>query len=157
MSPLKLAVSRGRGMFATVKGQGVSLWHKGDRALPPMFVMNEFSFEVDLGTLFQPLKVVHSVSIDRMEINVPPKDARPKIDSDEGHGQTNVFIEEVIITNSVLRILPKEDDKAPLQFDLHRIRLESARLAENLPESSQRCGGRAPRPRCSSRPVASRL
>src|SRR5205823_9316239 len=36
------------------------------------------------------------------------------------------IIEEVLITNSVLRIIPKEADKTPLEFDLHRVRLESA-------------------------------
>src|SRR6185295_4671741 len=109
-----------------------SLRHKGNRDVPPMFVMKRFSFEVDLGTLFTPRKVVHNVTIDGMEINIPPKGQRPDLDpdkdkKDEGdHPKTGVLIEEVMITNSMLRILPKEDDKKPLEFDLHRIRLESA-------------------------------
>src|SRR5438132_10007325 len=62
-----------------------------------------------------------------MEINVPPKGSRPDFDSnDEDHSQTGVLIQDVLITNSILRILPEEDDKQPLQFDLHRIHLESA-------------------------------
>src|SRR5205823_6811277 len=36
------------------------------------------------------------------------------------------IIEEVLITNSVLRIIPKEADKTPLEFDLHRVKLQYA-------------------------------
>src|SRR5262249_56132695 len=39
---------------------------------------------------------------------------------------TGVLIEGVLITNSRLMIFPREKDKAPLRFDLHRVHLESA-------------------------------
>jgi len=89
--------------------------------------MKKFSFVVDLGTLFDEQKIVHSVTLDGMEINVPPKEARPDLDAGDGDDEnTGVLIEEVLVTNSRLRILPKESDKRPLEFDLHRIRLQSA-------------------------------
>jgi hypothetical protein len=91
-----------------------------------MFVMKRFTFEVDLGTLFDTPKIVHAVTIDGMEINIPPKGQRPHFDSDEDHSHTGVLIEDVLITNSTLTILPKEKDKTPLQFDLHRVHLQSA-------------------------------
>jgi len=125
ISPLKLAWNRGRGTRAKASGEGLSLRHKGYHDRMPMFVMKTFSFEVDLGTLYETQKVVHSVRIDGMEINIPPTKERPTFDSDIDHN-TNVLIEEVLITNSFLRILPDDDDKAPLQFDLQRIRLQSA-------------------------------
>jgi hypothetical protein len=127
ISPLRLAISRGRGAFARVEGEGVALRHLGSRDVPPMFVMRSFVFVVDLGTLFDAQKTVHSVTIDGMEINVPPKGDRPDLDKDnDDHAKSGVIIEDVLITNSTLRILPKEKDKTPLQFDLHRVRLESA-------------------------------
>src|SRR5437870_4705433 len=115
MSPMKLILSRGHGSMGGVDGVGISLRHRGNRDVPPMFVMKTFAFEVDLGTLFSPQKIVHSVTIDGMEINVPPKGSRPEFDSDdEDHSQTGVLIENVLITNSTLRILPQETDKEPL-------------------------------------------
>ena len=72
LSSWQVLFKRGRGVFAGVEGDGVLLRHKGRRDLPPMFSMKEFSFEVDLGTLFDEMKVVHLVTIDGMEINVPP-------------------------------------------------------------------------------------
>src|SRR5262245_41635358 len=126
MSPLKLAMSRGHGIFARVEGEGISLRHHGNPDLPPMFVLKKFSFRVDLGSLFDPQKIVRSVAIDGMEINVPPKAKRHDLDSGEQNVDTGVIIEDVVITNSRLRILPKDEDKTPLEFDLHHIRLESA-------------------------------
>ena len=124
---LKLATSRGRGVFAYVEGQGISMRYRGSEDTRPMFRMKRFSFLVDLGTLFETQKIVHSVTIDGMEINVPPKGQRPRLDTDDSdHAKTSVLIEEVLISNSVLRIIPKEKGKKPLQFDLHRVKLESA-------------------------------
>jgi hypothetical protein len=126
---------RGHGMFARVEGDGVVLRHKGRRDVPPMFSMKEFRFDVELRTLLDPMKVVHLVTIDGMQINVPPKGQRPDLDSpadakgvvaqDDATNPTVLF-EEVIITNAALTILPKDGKKFPLHFDIHRLRLESA-------------------------------
>ncbi|PYS37284.1 MAG: hypothetical protein DMG14_21825, partial [Acidobacteria bacterium] len=51
-SPLRLLMTRGRGAVARVEAEGLLLRHKGRRDVPPMFAMKGFSFEVDLGTLF---------------------------------------------------------------------------------------------------------
>lgn len=128
LSSLQLLLSGGHGALAGVEGERILLRHKGRRDVPPMFVMKAFSFDVDLETLFNETKVVHRVTLDGMEINIPPKGERPKFDSgdDSGGSSANVLIEEVIITNSVLTILPRDSQKTPLRFDLHRVRLESA-------------------------------
>ena len=69
--PLQLLLSRGRGAIARVEGEGLQLRHNGRRDVPPMFSMTDFSFEVDLGTLFDTPKIVHLVTLDGMEINIP--------------------------------------------------------------------------------------
>jgi hypothetical protein len=133
-SPLQLLLTRGRGAVARVEGDGLLLRHKGRRDVPPMFAMKQFGFEVDLGTLFDTPKIVRSVTIDGMEINIPPKGQRPKLGGstpkeetapEDGSARTGVIIQEVLLTNSKLAILPAEQKKVPLQFDLHRVRLES--------------------------------
>jgi hypothetical protein len=135
LAPLQVLFKGGSGVFAGVEGDGVLLRHKGRRDLPPMFSMKEFSFEVDLGTLFDDLKVVHLVTIDGMEINVPPKGERPKLGSGEenveqGDGDVasapGILFEEVRFTNSALTILPKDSKKTPLHFDIHRLTLKAA-------------------------------
>jgi hypothetical protein len=127
ISPLKLAFRRGRGAFARVEGEGISLRHRKAPNAPPLFRMKSFAFDVDLGTLFDASKTVHAVTVDGMEINIPPKTERPDFDKGkDGGGHTGVVIEDVMITNSVLNILPKNPDKDPLEFDLHRVHLMSA-------------------------------
>ena len=81
ISPLRLMLTHGRGVLASVEGEGISLRHRGRRDVPPMFAMKKFSFAVDVGTLFDARKGVGLVVLDGMEITIPPKGERPDFDS----------------------------------------------------------------------------
>ena len=129
--------TRGRGMIATVEGDGVVLRHRGRRDLPPIFSMKDFRFDVDLGTVFDPVKVVHLVTIDGMQINVPPAGERPDLGSNDNatppagdaaaaEETSDVRLEQVVISNAGLTILPKDKKKIPLRFDIHRLQLSYA-------------------------------
>jgi len=130
-SPLRLLLTKGRGALARVEGEGISLRHKGRRDVPPMFVMKKFRFEVDVGTLFAIPKTVQSVWLEGVEISIPPKGERPKLsttsspEKDSG-SQTWVLIKDVTIHDAKLAILPKDREKAPLEFAIHDLRLSSA-------------------------------
>jgi hypothetical protein len=125
-SPLRLIMTRGRGIFVRVEGEGISLRHKGRHDLPPMFAMKKLSFEVDLRSLFDTPKTIPQVTLDGVEINIPPKGQRPEYESRQNSSSNlNVIIQEVFITDAKLTILPKEQGKVPLQFNMHRLRLES--------------------------------
>ncbi len=52
--------------------------HKGRTDVPPMFQLRHFSATVDLQTLFTAAKIVPLVTLDGMEINIPPKGSGPK-------------------------------------------------------------------------------
>ena len=136
-SLIETLLNRGHGLIATVEGDGVELRHKGRRDLPPMFAMKQFRFDVELRTLLDRTRVLHLVTIDGMQINVPPKGQRPDLGSGtgqdtpstqdaSGNTSSNVLLEEVIITNAGLTILPNNSKKFPLRFDIHRLRLQSA-------------------------------
>jgi hypothetical protein len=133
LSPLRLIGRDLKGAVARVEGKRVLLRHKGRRDIPPMFVMKEFAFEVDLGILFDSPKRVPMVSIAGMEITIPPKGDRPAFNNDDDGeredafaANTDVIFDEVVIKDSVLTILPRDPRKNPLKFDLHQIRFESA-------------------------------
>jgi len=123
-SRLKFVFSGRRGALARVEGEGLSLRHKGRHDVPPMFAIRTFSAEVDLGTLFNTPKTVRSVTIDGMTINVPPKDESTST-PEKRESSVDLLVQEVIVANSTLSILPKDQTKTPLRFDLHRVRLES--------------------------------
>ena len=87
--------------------------------------MKKFAFEVDLGTVFDDTKVVPLVTLEGMEITIPPKVERPEYDGRGNGPGPDVIVEEVIISNAMLTILPKDKKKTPLQFDIHRLHLAS--------------------------------
>ena len=79
MSAVQILLRHGRGAIVAVEGQDISMRFGGDRSRPPMFAIKKLFFTVDLEVLVAPKKSVNFVSIDGMEINVPPKDERPRL------------------------------------------------------------------------------
>jgi len=136
ISTLRLLLTGGRGSVAEVDGGGLFLRYLGRRDLPPMFAIKAFHFYVDLALLFGKNKTVPLVQLDGMEIYVPPKGERPVLTSSaQRQGQeaskqrstaSSVVIEEVLITDATLVILPRDQSRIPLSFDIRRLRLESA-------------------------------
>src|SRR5215471_17640120 len=126
-SAVKLLLNRGRGTMVRVEGDGVLLRHKGRHDVPPMFVMKNFTCEVDLATLFDTPKIVRSVTVSGMEINIPPTGQRPDLNryGDDSGINTEVIVQEAVITTSVLSIFPRENHQPPLRFELQHIKLES--------------------------------
>jgi hypothetical protein len=140
LSPVQVLFKGGRGVFVGVEADSVLLRHKVHRDLPPLFSMQKFSVEVELSTLFDDTTIVHLATMDGVKINVPPKAERTQLDSgaeennvaDEGDrgSAPSVLFTEVIISNAVVTILPKDRTKRPLRYDIHRLTLRSA--GENL-------------------------
>ena len=131
ISPLRVLLLRGRGALARVEGEGISLRHKNRQDVPPMLKIQKFSCNVDLGTLFNTPKIVPLVTLDGLEINVPPKGERPDLNGPhepepEPSSESPVVIEHVIVRNAKLAILPGDRTKAPLKFDIQSLQLNSA-------------------------------
>jgi hypothetical protein len=132
LSPMRLLAKDWHGAKARVEGERVVLRHKGRTDIPPLFRMKQFAFEIDLSILLESPKRIPLVTVDGMEITIPPKGERPDLDTkqeeeeDAAAEDTGVIFDKVIIKNSRLTILPKDRRKTPLQFALHDIRLESA-------------------------------
>ncbi len=129
--PLRLIRTGWRGNVARVEGTGLSLRHRGRKDIPPMFVLKRFDFEVDLGELRDNPKTVNRVTLDGLEIHIPPKGERPDFGSNQppaapDNPPSTVVIEQAFISNAVLVILPRDKSKVPLRFDIHDLHLESA-------------------------------
>jgi hypothetical protein len=136
LSPLKVIFNRGKGAMARVEAANVLLRHKGRRDIAPMFVMKRFRFDVDLSTVFDSPRRVQLVTIEGMEISIPPKGERPQMgkgkddrpeDRKTGGDSTvdDVIFDEVRINDSMLTILPRDSKKTPLHFSLHKVRLQT--------------------------------
>lgn len=135
----KILLTRGRGVITEVTGENIVMRHKGRRDIPPMFAIKNLKFSVDLGKVFDPAKSVALVELNGMEIQIPPKGERPDLGgkdeepkSDSSLKKSDVFIERVIINDSRLVILPRNKGRKPLDFQLHRVVLDSIQMQEAL-------------------------
>src|SRR5580658_10632563 len=124
MSVVQILLRHGRGAIVSVEGEGVSMRFGGDRSRPPMFAIKKLFFTVDLEVLVAPKKSVNFVSIDGMEINIPPRGDRPSLASSEKPSSEVVF-GNVQIKNVLLVLLPKDAGKPPLRFQIARLHLQS--------------------------------
>jgi hypothetical protein len=128
MSVIQILLRHGRGAIVAVEGQGISMRFGGDRSRPPMFAIKKLLFTVDLEVLVAPTKSVNFVSIDGMEINVPPRDERPSLrEHDGGDEKSNsgIVFQNVQIRDAVLTLLPSDASKPPLRFHIARLHLKS--------------------------------
>lgn len=141
-SPLKVLVNKGRGAQVRVEGTKIALRHKGRTDIPPMFAMDRFFFEVDLHTLWEKPARVRIIRLDGLAVTIPPKDERPSLAGGEPAaeveaeapgaediappGSPAVLIDEIIADGARLAMLPKDDTKAPLIFDIHQLKLTTA-------------------------------
>jgi hypothetical protein len=132
-SPIHLLLTGGRGTLARIDGSDLAIRRKNTSDASPVLVIRRFSFNMDLGSVFDSPKTVNQVVVEGMEIAIPPKgergparpisqDAADKLKSDT----VNVEIREIIAKDSKLVIMPKISGKPPLIFDIAYLRLESA-------------------------------
>ncbi|MDP8982258.1 MAG: AsmA-like C-terminal region-containing protein [Acidobacteriota bacterium] len=89
-----------------------------------MFVIRKVQFLVDLGTLSDERKTVEDVWIEGMQITIPPKGERPHVPV-ENNDRFHVIIKDVRIGDAQLVILPRDQGKAPLKFQIQHLTLRS--------------------------------
>ena len=124
MSTIQILLRHGRGAIVAVEADGLSMWFGGDRSRPPLFRIQKVRFTVDLGVLFEPKKSVNFVSVEGMEINIPPKGERQNLHGGE-ISNSNVIIQNVQIKDAALVLLPKDSGRKPLRFQIARLHLQS--------------------------------
>ena len=128
-------LTKGRGAIARVEGSGIVLRHRQSSNYPPLLTIRHFTFDADLGTLWGARKTVPRVSLEGVEIQVPPRGDRPRFGDGSKESprapadqsdQAGVMIEKVQIQELTLRLLPKDPAKVPLKFGIHHLNLQSA-------------------------------
>jgi hypothetical protein len=118
-----------------VTGERISLWHKHRHDRPPLVAMRKFTFEVELHSLWNRPVRATMVRLEGLRIAVPPKGPNaprakqnaPRT-SDGKHATPSVIIDTIIGDGAKLFILPKDPKKDPLEFDIRKLKLESAGL-----------------------------
>jgi len=132
-SPLRLLLTRGRGVAARVEGQGLSMRLKGRPDSVPLILIQKFRCDVSLDSLLHPPVVVSQVLVDGMRIEVPPRSERPHPTSSAGKEPGSppsasnplVTIGKLSIRQAVLVLQPRNPHKVALWFDIQSLQLES--------------------------------
>jgi len=117
-------------LIAVGDGLSISLPDRAEEGVPPFVTMKEFEVEVGLfGVLRDPIHV-KSLRMDELTIQIPPK----KNDGPEGKSEPppHFVVEDLVADGAILRIIPRNPEKDPLQFDLHQLRVRSAGLGEPM-------------------------
>lgn len=137
-SPLQVLLQRGRGAHAHVTGERIVLWHKHNHDRPPLIAMRQFTFQVELSQLWNSPVHATLVRLEGLHITVPPKgssgvdpkpaDPKPAAEptAEKTAPKTTVILDTIVADGTQLTILPKDPKKDPLEFDIRKLKLESA-------------------------------
>ncbi len=149
-SPLRLFLTRGRGVSARMEGQGLSLRLKGRPDTVPLFTIRNFSCDVDLESLLHPPVVVSQIFVDGMEIQIPPRGERPSSSPDiappsqQSASNPQVVIRRVSFQHAGLVLEPRNPRKFPLRFDIQSLQLESVESGAPMKYSASLTNARPP-------------
>jgi hypothetical protein len=122
VSRVHILLTGGRGTLARVEGTGLILHQKQMPGLPPILTLRHFTFDVDMGTVFDSPPSVDRIVLEGMVLTIPPKNERAPLQS----SSQNASIREVVAKDSRLVILPKTAGKEPLTFLIKDLHLQSA-------------------------------
>jgi hypothetical protein len=115
--------------------------------------MRKFTFEVELHSLWNRPVRATMVRLEGLRIAVPPKGPnapRAKQNapgtSDGKHATPSVIIDTIIGDGAKLFILPKDPKKDPLEFDIRKLKLESAGLGIAMRYTAELTNPKPPHP-----------
>ena len=112
----------------TLTGRDLVVRHRGRTDIPPLIVVS--SFTVDLEPMHLWSSTVEHVSVDGMEVHIPPKDdstgkrpiPRPHA-TQGGSGTSRLIVSKLTATNTRLIIIPKTSGKNPKVWDIHELEM----------------------------------
>ncbi len=131
LDALKVNVSwRGKDSIAHIDARGIELHLNALPDLPPVLAMHRLRFDVRLNELRQRKVVIREVRLEGLQVSAPPKGSKmtptpaPAPASESTGPKVDVSIGAIVADGSRLTILPRKEGKAPLVFEMHKLRLE---------------------------------
>lgn len=139
--PYKFLVSKGRGSRLNLVVKDVKVSQSGLEDLPPLLQWKTLKVVVDFPSMFEDTVNVKHVALTGFRFTVPPKGRRPSLkprdaapagapsgnQPDDGKKRPpRVILEEIVADGMNLTVLSSNPAKAPLEFDMRRLRLFGA-------------------------------
>ncbi len=107
---------------------GVTLYFQGRRDLPPLIAIKHITMRTSIVGLLRNTRRISYVHLEGLQISIPPREATA---GDGGRAKNAmkkfhmVRFGEILSENATLKILTTKPGKAPLEFDLQKLRLNS--------------------------------
>ncbi len=124
----------------SVRGEGLTLRHKGRSDIPPLLTIRAFTIGSSVRELWE--RRLDRVHLEGLAITVPPRRGadmpglRSNVRSSgttSSTGSRDVLIKELLTEDSLLTIMSKQEGKRPREFQLRRIRFEHFQFGAPTP------------------------
>ena len=113
-----------------VTGHNLALRYHGRKDIPPLIQIASFSLSSGYLELLRPVKHIPLLQLEKLQITIPPRDPAhkepPSKNSPLPSQLSKAVIDRVICQQAVIRILPRQAGKEPLDWDIHNLTLTSA-------------------------------
>jgi hypothetical protein len=108
-----------------VAGEELSLRIHNRNDLPPMFHIAKFSFNVGWSGIVNAPHHISGIYVENMTITIPPRGEKTEKPPASKKKFPEVTVDEIVINDTDLVIMPKKRGKVPLDFDIHDLVLKS--------------------------------
>jgi hypothetical protein len=111
-----------------VTGLGLAIRYHNRSDLPPMFRVQRFSFNLGVLGFLRAPRHIAGIYVENMIITLPPRgEKKAKTPDQERQHRTvpSVIVDEIVINDTDLVIIPRKPGKAPLDWDIHDLVLKS--------------------------------
>jgi hypothetical protein len=113
-----------------VTGKGLTLRYHGRTDVPPLLQIGNFSFTAGISDLLRPVKHIPYLQVQNMLLTIPPRGSRT-VQPKPGLVQKDSIVPDIVVDRIDcdefdIRILPKQPEKGPLDWDIHNLVLTSA-------------------------------
>ena len=107
---------------------------QGRQDLPPVIAMHKLNLSTSVSGLLHIPARIHSVTIEGLQLNIPPRTGARGAPGPGNFMQRSrrVRFDKIRADGTVLKILPRDPQKAPHEFDIGKLRLSSTGSAGAL-------------------------
>ncbi len=114
-----------------VTGRDLKLRWKRRTDIPPMVDIDEFRARLRWLDLIRPDWHLHLVALKSFHLNLPPRESKPANQPPQekkppSEAAQSIVVDQLVADRTVLRMIPREADKEPKEFDLYKLRIQEA-------------------------------
>lgn len=114
-----------------VTGTALKLRWKRLPGIPPMIDIDEFHARLGWTALIRPDWHIDLVTLKNFELNIPPREEKagnepPKEKKAPSGAAASIVVDQVVADHMILRMIPREANKEPKEFDLYKLRIQEA-------------------------------